>query len=182
MQGTHDSTCTSPALLSAQHHWKDSSIPDESVAADLNYLTAGSSVRSPCMPWPCTENHHPNWGGLAGCAGSTVPALQCKSTLSHQGCSSTHPPHGCHGHWQLNFKQSRNDGWQQVRPETGRKFIHGAKTALWHGREEGHPAGHRQKAVKGPSSAGSPRKVQVLMSLLAVPLTSLTIHTFSFHF
>lgn len=95
--GGHDSTCTSPALLSAQHHWKDSSIPDESVAADFNFLTAGSSVRSPCMPWPCTENHHPNWGGLSGCAGSTVPALQCKSTLSHQGCSSTHPCHGCHG-------------------------------------------------------------------------------------
>lgn len=35
---THSSSCSRPAPLSAQHHWKDSSSADESSAADLNYL------------------------------------------------------------------------------------------------------------------------------------------------
>lgn len=135
MQGSHPT--------GAQHHWKDSSIADQSLAADLSLHSSwqGAQLGLHGCPSLTQKTNHPNWRGLAGCAGSTVPALQCKSTLSHQGSSSTHPR-------QLNFKQSRNDGWQQVRPETERKFIHGARTALWHGREEGNTAGHREKAVK----------------------------------
>lgn len=85
----------------------------------------------------------PNWEELAGCVWGARPLHFNHSSTAQAGMLlHPHPRHSCQEPQQVKFKQRRNDGWQQARPETGRKLTHGAKKVLWHSREGGHIGGH----------------------------------------
>lgn len=144
-------TGTGVSSASFSFHRNISSNADEPLAltpwiifAELTApLSEGAQSGLQWTTWPCKENHPPYLEGPPGC----VWGAWCLHFNAVQHCPTrdapppTHPrpgPHrGCHGPQQVNFKQTRNDGWQQAGPETRRKFIHGAEKVLWHGREGG---------------------------------------------